>query len=239
MAHHLLLPAATLLLTLLFLSPPTATAKDSVVLDVDGNPVEAGSQYYVLTSGWGGAGRGGLTAASLGGPCPLYVGQYRLWVQKGSPVTFYPSNPSQKHITQSSDVNIAFAPNPICRNQGVWQLGYNGISFYITTNGVIGKQEDVDTFANWFKIEQAGGLPGAYKIVYCFAVPSTGPEPVVPDSRRRTGPEPDTEYCEQLDATVPVPPMGLSLLTPVPIDNPLPFFGFVFKKVNTTANHSY
>ncbi|KNA11067.1 hypothetical protein SOVF_138580 [Spinacia oleracea] len=219
MAHHLLLAAATILLTLFFLSPPTAA--DSVVLDIDGNPVEAGSQYYVLTRGTRGAGRGGLTAAPLGGLCPLYVGQHRSWTQQGSPVTFFPANPSQKYITQSSDVNIAFGLNPICRNLGVWQLGYSfsGVP-YVTTNGVIGNP-GAETFTNWFKIEHAFG-PESYKIVYCFLVPAPWYSRMSP-----------YEYCEQLDATIPGP-SDLAMLSLVPIDKPLPFFGFVFKKVTST-----
>ncbi|KNA21297.1 hypothetical protein SOVF_044560 [Spinacia oleracea] len=240
MANHLLLPAATIFLTLLFLSPATATATaaDSVVVDIDGNPLEAGSQYYVLTSGSRGAGRGGLNAVPLGGICPLYVGQHRSWNNRGSPVSFYPADLSQKNITLSSDVNIAFGLSAMCRNQGVWQLSSNELGvFYITTNGEIGNP-GAETFTNWFKIEK---LPfpksNSYRIVYCFAVPKPGPEPVhvVPDSRR-TGPESvvPTEYCQQLDATLPGP-WDLSMLSLVPIDNPLPFFGFVFKKVTTTT----
>ncbi|KNA11068.1 hypothetical protein SOVF_138590 [Spinacia oleracea] len=231
MANHLLLPAATIILTLLFLSPPTVTAADSVVLDMDGNPLEAGSQYYVLTLGTRGAGRGGLTAERLTGPCPLYVGQHRSWTQQGSPVTFYPADSSQKNITQSSDVNIAFNPSPICRNQGVWQLSSNGLGvFHVTTNGVIGNP-GAETFTNWFKIEKASSEPDSYKIVYCFVVPGPGPVPAPPE----TGKNRPDEYCEQLDATIPVPPLDFSLLSLVPIDNPLPFFGFVFKKVTTTT----
>ncbi|KNA03096.1 hypothetical protein SOVF_212410 [Spinacia oleracea] len=199
MANHLLLLAATIL----FLSPPTVTAADSVVLDMDGNPVEAGSRYYVQTLGSRGASRGGLAAEPLSGICPLYVGQHRSWTNQGRPITFYPADPSQKNITLSSDVNIAFGLNGLCRNQGVWQLTSNGDGvFYVTTNGEIGNP-GAETFTNWFKLEEA--LPGtnSYKIVYCFLVP-------VPAGNGKS--HPDSEYCEQLDATLPGP-WDLSLLS--------------------------
>uniref|UniRef100_A0A803LJE2 Uncharacterized protein n=1 Tax=Chenopodium quinoa TaxID=63459 RepID=A0A803LJE2_CHEQI len=133
MGHRLILSSSTILVTLLILSPPTATAA-SPVLDTDGNPLEAGSQYYVLTSGRGAAGRGGLTAEPdlYDGICPWYVGQYFSWTKQGSPVSFHPADPSQTQLTLGEDVNIAFGPSYVCRNQGVWQLETNGKVFYLT-----------------------------------------------------------------------------------------------------------
>ncbi|XP_021727144.1 21 kDa seed protein-like [Chenopodium quinoa] len=174
MGHRLILSSSTILVTLLILSPPTATAA-SPVLDTDGNPLEAGSQYYVLTSGRGAAGRGGLTAEPdlYDGICPWYVGQYFSWTKQGSPVSFHPADPSQTQLTLGEDVNIAFGPSYVCRNQGVWQLETNG---------------------------------------------------------KRS------ENCQQFDATLPGPPgRDWSWLKLVPIDDPLPFFGFVFKKFTSTS----
>ncbi|XP_021741710.1 miraculin-like [Chenopodium quinoa] len=224
MAHHLILLSSTILVALLILSPPTAAA--SPVLDIDGNPLEAGSQYYVLTSGRGAAGRGGLTAEPdlYDGICPLYVGQYYSWTKQGSPVSFHPADPSQTQVTLGEDVNIAFGPSYVCRNQGVWQLGTTtGEVFYLTTNGVIGNASNK---ADWFKIEQAAFGPGSYKIVYCFATPVT-------DSSSQTQ---RSENCQQFDSTAPGPPgSDWSWLSFVPIDDPLPFFGFVFKKFTSTS----
>ncbi|KNA21295.1 hypothetical protein SOVF_044540 [Spinacia oleracea] len=125
MGHHILFPSAAAII-LLILSLSTVTAADSVVLDVDGNPVEAGSQYYVLTSVSGSAGRGGLMSGPdlYDGICPFYVGQYKSWIEQGSPVNFYPADTSQRNITQGSDVNIAFRPKSRLRKPRGVAVGY-------------------------------------------------------------------------------------------------------------------
>ncbi|KAL2903296.1 Trypsin/chymotrypsin inhibitor [Bienertia sinuspersici] len=158
-SYHFLLPTITTIhVTLLFLSTPTAA--NHAVLDIDGNPLEASSRYYVLTWGRGAAAR-------------------------GRPVSFYPADPSQKQITEGDEINISFGGPNYCRTNGVWQL----------------------TFDEKTMIPIMGGK---------------------------------RENCQQLDATQPGP-NGVSFLSLVPIDNPLPFFGFVFKKVTTddAASTSY
>ncbi|KAL2903312.1 Miraculin [Bienertia sinuspersici] len=217
--YHFLLPTITTIFNILFfLSPPTAA--NPPVIDIDGNPLEVGSQYYVLTSGRGAAGRGGLFAVSKPPQlCPRYVAQFSFEIDQGRPINFYPADPSQKQITEGDDINIAFSGPNYCQNLGVWQLTFDEKTMipYVSTNGVIGNPGP-ETFSNWFKIEKTIG--GSYKIVYCFLRPA----PRIMGGKR--------ENCQQLDATQPGP-YGVPFLSLVPIDNPLPFFGFVFKKVTT------
>lgn len=228
MAHQFILQAiATILVTLLFLSSPTTAG--SPVLDIDGNPLEVGSQYYVLTTGRGAAGRGGLTDTfKPPSVCPSYVAQHGSWTNNGRPVTFYPSDSSQKQIIQGDEMNIAFGIIPLCRSTGIWRLTFDNETHvpYVATNGVIGNPGTFETFGNWFKIEKAFG-DSSYKIVFCFVEPVPAPGNTNLVGRRR--------HCEQLDATQKGPNGDLSYLSLVPLDQNLPFFGYVFKKVDTSS----
>lgn len=138
-------------------------------------------------------------------------------------VSFHPADPSQKHITEGTEVNIAFSGPSHCRDEGVWKLSFDEQTNvpYVTTEGVIGNPGP-DTFANWFKIEKATDF--SYKLVYCFLKP----EPANALNRQR-------ENCQQLDAAIPGPNTFFSWLSLVNIDNPLPFFGFTFQKASTKS----
>ncbi|XP_057530034.1 miraculin-like [Amaranthus tricolor] len=224
MGHKFLLTTTILLISLINLSPRTLAGTE--ILDTDGNPLVSGSRYYILTSGWGAAGRGGVTPtirSSSGVPCPKYVAQFSSEWEKGRPVSFFPSDPNQKEITEETEVNISFGLDPYCRNSMVWQLNFedSGVGSYIpfiTTNGVIGNP-GAETFNNWFQIEKIDKF-GSYRILYCFLLP-------VPYSDKQGK---EGKSCEQIDATIPGR-NGLNYLSLVPIENSLPFFGFVFKKV--------
>ncbi|CAO2829290.1 unnamed protein product [Amaranthus hypochondriacus] len=223
MGHKFLLTTAILLISLINLSPRTLAGTE--ILDTDGNPLVAGSRYYILTAGWGAVGRGGVTPTtrpSTMSPCPKYVAQISNQWDNGRPVNFIPSDPNQTEITEETEVNISFGIDPYCRSLMVWQLNYENVGGssipLINTNGVIGNPGG-ETFNNWFQIEKIEGF-GSYRIVYCFAtpVPASGQQGKV------------GRNCEQLDATIPGR-NGLNYLSLVPIDNFLRFFGFVFKKV--------
>ncbi|CAO2829289.1 unnamed protein product [Amaranthus hypochondriacus] len=225
MVHKILLTTTILLLSLINLSPRTLAGTE--ILDTDENPLVAGSRYYILTSGWGAAGRGGVTPAIRSSsvvPCPKYVAQISFEWDKGRPVSFFPSDPNQKEITEETEVNISFGLDPYCRSLAVWQLNFEEIGDgsssipFITTNGVIGNP-GAETFNNWFQIEKIDKI-GSYRIVYCFATP-------VPFSDKEGK---EGKNCEQIDATIPGR-NGVNYLSLVPIENSLPYFGFVFKKV--------
>ncbi|KAK6123651.1 hypothetical protein DH2020_042605 [Rehmannia glutinosa] len=69
----------------------TAAEQPSPVLDIDGNKVRAGVDYYILPVIRGRG--GGLTLATTGNDtCPLSVVQEQMEVKNGLPLTFTPVN---------------------------------------------------------------------------------------------------------------------------------------------------
>jgi len=122
MATKLVLPYANTLLLLFLSLSPTAIA--SVVLDIEGNPLDSVSKYYIRP--WGTGFRGGLTRASKPGQlCPQYVTQSPYETDIGQPVRFFPADGTQRgRIHLFSDLNIAFGPS-FCRSDGVWSLTHD------------------------------------------------------------------------------------------------------------------
>lgn len=148
----------------------TKTTDDSLVLDVDGNPIEVGSAYYVRTELSKAGIGGGLVTASKPNhtQCPQYVAQLAYGFEGEIPVTFYPSSSSQKFIHISSDINIIFNTTSNVCSQGAWQLtpdASNG-NLYLSTGGVIGNPGSLTT-ANWFKIARSPYDPKFYQLEYC------------------------------------------------------------------------
>ncbi|XP_021719341.1 miraculin-like [Chenopodium quinoa] len=151
-------------------SATTANNVDSLVLDIEGNPLEVGSFYYVRTPQstfrWG----GGIVAASKPNQpeCPQYVAQLGEGWYRESPIKFLPSDPSHKHVHISSDVNVVFNNSFSACSQGAWQLtpDANSGDLFLSTGGGIGNPSP-QTAANWFKIEKRRGDPGFYQLEYC------------------------------------------------------------------------
>ncbi|KAK2662927.1 hypothetical protein Ddye_001504 [Dipteronia dyeriana] len=162
----------TLSLSFLFfalLTKPLSGHPDPL-LDLDGEKVEAGWAYYII-SAIRGAGGGGLTLSfNRNGLCPLDVTQHSLDLFRGYPMFFFPTNYSSEnrgYVHESMDVNILFYANIInCNEPMVWKVdNYDEKrgAWFITTNGVIGNPGPL-TMKNWFKFVKIGD---AYKIVHC------------------------------------------------------------------------
>ncbi|KAK4835347.1 hypothetical protein QYF36_008663 [Acer negundo] len=142
------------------------------LLDLNGDKVEAGSAYYII-SAFPGAGGGGLTLSlNRNGSCPLDVTQHSLDLLMGYPMLFFPTNYSSEnrgHIHESMDVNIMFYANIIsCNEPTVWKVdNYDEKrgAWFITTNGVVGNPGP-QTLQNWFKFVKAN-IADTYKIVHC------------------------------------------------------------------------
>ncbi|XP_021746591.1 miraculin-like [Chenopodium quinoa] len=168
---NLIIQFSTTIFLITFLSIGAAkTAANDLVLDVEGNPLEVGSSYYVRTElskvGIG----GGLVAASKPDEpeCPQYVAQLAAGWYGETPITFLPSNPSQKHIHISSDLNIMFNTSSSVCSQGAWELtpDANSGNLHLSTGGGIGNPSP-QTAANWFKIEKSIAISGCYQLEYC------------------------------------------------------------------------
>jgi len=171
MSPHFLLAPATFLLLLLLLSPPTTSADTTTVLDIDGHPLQASTNYYILPVVRGRG--GGLTLLPKNDTafCPLYVGQETLEVSKGYPLKFFPVNPEEKLISVSTDLNFEFDVATICLVPTGWSLISDDASgrLLIGIGGTRGNP-GLETLSNWFKIEKAGSGKYDYKIVFCPGV---------------------------------------------------------------------
>ncbi|KAK1592492.1 hypothetical protein Q3G72_025777 [Acer saccharum] len=143
------------------------------LLDLDGDKVEAGSAYYIVSI-IRGAGGGGLTLSpNRNGSCPLDVTQHSSDLLRGYPMFFYPinySNENRGYVHESMDVNIQFYANIIsCNEPMVWKVdNYDEKrgAWFITTNGVVGNPGP-QTLPNWFKFVKIGVGINSYKIVHC------------------------------------------------------------------------
>ncbi|KAI8540793.1 hypothetical protein RHMOL_Rhmol08G0012500 [Rhododendron molle] len=137
------------------------------VLDVEGNELRKGIDYYVLPVIRGNS--GGLTLSSTSNAttaCPLDVVQEQREVDYGLPLTFSPVNPKKGLIRVSTDTNIKFSVAIVCVRSTVWRLdGYDesvGKSF-VTAGGIEG-DPGRETISNWFRIDE---YEGDYKLVFC------------------------------------------------------------------------
>ncbi|KAK4858163.1 hypothetical protein QYF36_012043 [Acer negundo] len=149
----------------------TADASTDPVLDIAGEKLRTGTDYYILPVVRGRG--GGLTLASTGNEnCPLDVVQERHEVENGLPVTFSPVNIKKGVVRLSTDQNIKFSASTICIQSTVWKLDSHDDSlgqWFVTTGGVEGNPGRVTT-SNWFKIEE---FDDDYKLVFCPSVCDT------------------------------------------------------------------
>lgn len=162
MGKNILLPATTTLLILLLSLSPTRTTAD-VVRDSEGNPVEAGSEYYIRPVGIGF--RGGITRSpkSQQSRCPLYAVESPNEVDPGQAVKFLPILRS-KHILLSSKLRIDSGFSAYCRQDGLWRMSLDAWSrrFVVSATGPFGVPGD------WFKIEKSeSSETPSYKITSC------------------------------------------------------------------------
>ncbi|XP_073035929.1 kunitz trypsin inhibitor 5-like [Primulina eburnea] len=139
------------------------------VLDLDGDKLKEGTQYYILPVIRGRG--GGVTLSSrTNRTCPLYVSQAPSEVDNGLPLTFRPVDFNKGGvIRESTDLNIQFSAVSICIQSTVWKLDqYDELTrqYFITTGGVLGSPGPA-TISNWFKI---GRNQSDYKLVFCPTV---------------------------------------------------------------------
>ncbi|KAG8378604.1 hypothetical protein BUALT_Bualt07G0002800 [Buddleja alternifolia] len=145
----------------------SAAQSPSPVLDIAGNKLRAGTDYYMLPVIRGRG--GGLTLASTGNKtCPLGVVQEQFEVKNGLPLTFTPVNSKKGVIRVSTDQNIKFSAASTCVQSTVWKLDYDESigKYFVMTGGVEGNPGR-ETISNWFKIEE---YEGDYKLFFCPTV---------------------------------------------------------------------
>ncbi|KAH7550572.1 hypothetical protein ACOSP7_023944 [Xanthoceras sorbifolium] len=175
-------PCLALSLSFLFFAlftKPLLSAPEPL-LDINGDKVEAGTAYFIVSAIRGGGGGGLSLTFNRNGSCPLDVFQEPLDLLKGYPMFFYPTNYKSGdggYIYGSTDVNILVYANILnCNQPFVWKVDNFDDkigAWFITTNGALGNPGP-QTLENWFKFERATG--DAYKIVHC---PSVSESPVL------------------------------------------------------------
>ncbi|PPD66793.1 hypothetical protein GOBAR_DD36327 [Gossypium barbadense] len=140
--------ASVFLLFIIFSVTPSsflfgvANATNEPVLDTDGNEVQTGTEYYVVSAIWG-AGGGGLALGwPSGNPCPEVVAQSRSG-DDGIPVIFSNLDSNDGVVRLSSDINIEFIPlRPrLCPTTTVWKVDdydHSAGKWWVITDGVTG-----------------------------------------------------------------------------------------------------
>lgn len=152
-----------------------ASAASIKVLDIDGQELRTGTNYFILPA-FRGNGGGLKLYSGRTSRCPLDVVQEPNEVSRGIPVTFTPTNPREPTIRASSDLNIKFSGASICGQSTVWRLdggrGAGSGQLFVSTGGVLGNPGGA-TISNWFRIEKLPGRNNSYKLVYCPMVCNT------------------------------------------------------------------
>lgn len=170
-ATCLLLPF--LLLSLAATKPLSGAAdqEHDPVLDVDGQKLRTGSEYYILPV-FRGRGGGLTLTPPRNGSCPFNVAQEQQEVDRGLPLKFTPVNPKEGVIRVSTDHNVKFSAVTICIQSNVWRLAAKDEATgqrFIAADGVEGNPGR-ETLSNWFKIHK---YDDDYKLVFCPTVCNT------------------------------------------------------------------
>ncbi|XVE90583.1 hypothetical protein DITRI_Ditri20bG0089400 [Diplodiscus trichospermus] len=159
----------TTLFLALFLLFGSTIADDQLdpVLDISGQELQTGTDYYILPVSRGRG--GGLTLASTGNEtCPLDVVQEQLEVSNGLPVTFSPVNVTKGVVRVSTDLNVKFSAATICVQSTVWKLDNDeSIQKRVVTTGGVEGNPGSETLSNWFQIQK---FDDDYKLVFCPGV---------------------------------------------------------------------
>ncbi|XVF09497.1 hypothetical protein REPUB_Repub07fG0098300 [Reevesia pubescens] len=146
-----------------------ANAANEPVLDSNGDEVQTGTEYYVVSAIWG-AGGGGLALGRANDQkCPEIVVQRQSDQDYGTPVIFHNLDTNDNVVYRSSEYNIEFVPirDRLCLTSTVWKVDDYDEStgkWWLTTGGVKGNSGP-NTMKSRFKIEAAGPL--GYKFKFC------------------------------------------------------------------------
>ncbi|OMO68082.1 Proteinase inhibitor I3, Kunitz legume [Corchorus capsularis] len=149
-----------------------ANAANEPVLDVDGEEVLTGVEYFVVSAIWGAGGGGLAIGRSSNQSCPEIVVQRRSDLDNGIPVIFYNANSSDEIVRLDTDVNVEFVPirDRLCLTSTVWVLDNYDESmgkWWVTLGGVIGNPGP-STLKNWFKIDKFTSI--GYQFSFCPSV---------------------------------------------------------------------
>ncbi|KAK4735007.1 hypothetical protein R3W88_009268 [Solanum pinnatisectum] len=124
------------------------------VLDVSGNAVRRGVNYYILPAGRGNG--GGLQVASIRNQTnPLVVSQNADESVIGVNVQFSPVDPKENTVRLSIDMNVKFTSMVISDSSTVWRINTELIpERYLVTIGGVEGNPGRETLGNWFNIDK-------------------------------------------------------------------------------------
>ena len=149
-----------------------AKAANKPVLDIDGDELRAGVEYYVVSSIWGAGGGGLALGRTTDQKCPEIVVQRGSDLDNGIPVIFSNLDTNDDVVRLSTDSNIEFVPrrDRLCLTSTVWKVDnydHSTGKWWLTTDGVKGNPGP-NTLTSWFKIEKNGEI--GYKFTFCPSV---------------------------------------------------------------------
>ncbi|KAK8481675.1 hypothetical protein V6N12_002237 [Hibiscus sabdariffa] len=153
-----------------------ATTGHNPVLDIEGEVVRTGIEYYAVSAIWGPSGGGLAIGNSSKNDCPGIVVQSQSDVDYGAPVIFSNANTSDDAVRLSSYVNIEF-PSPVnkfCLTSTVWMLDdfeTSAGTHRVGLGGIKGNP-GCETMRNWFQLEKFD-MNHVYKFKYCQKVCDT------------------------------------------------------------------
>lgn len=142
------------------------------VVDVDGEPLRYGVDYFVV-SAIRGAGGGGLSLAGIS--CPLSVKQERIDLMRGIPVKFLAVDVVGDNVVrESTDLNVKFNIQIQCEEATVWRVGrFEGLAEWVVRLGGVEGYHGPGTADSLFKIQRAGGPSSSYLFRFCPSKPRT------------------------------------------------------------------
>lgn len=140
---------------------------NQTVFDTDGQPLEAGVEYYIrpaiTDSG------GDFTIILRNNTCPFYVGQKNSDASEGTRVTFTPFAEGENLIREFRDVKIEFEAITICIQSLAWKVGEidpaTGRRLIVT-----GEDESTYSLRNYFHIDGTE-IEKVYTLNWCPAEP--------------------------------------------------------------------
>ncbi|KMZ75087.1 hypothetical protein ZOSMA_11G01150 [Zostera marina] len=144
------------------------------VLDVDGKPLQAVDEYYVIPAEDAGM-AGGIGLGKLKTTCEINVAEDFTpegIKTNGISVRFFPANSNDTVVSLSSDVNVVLSwKKSVCGKSPVWKLGgYETTSgkWFVVVGGEVGFPS-TSTLSNWFKIGKFDDdeKTERYKFFYC------------------------------------------------------------------------
>ncbi|KAH7512745.1 kunitz type trypsin inhibitor 104 [Ziziphus jujuba] len=149
------------------ISSVQAQTYNQTVFDTDGQPVEAGVEYYIRPAITDFGGR--FTLILRNNTCPYYVGQENSDASEGTPVTLTPFAEGETLIREFRDVKIEFQAITICIQSLAWKVGERDPT---TGRRLIVTGEDDSTYSllNYFRIDGTE-IENVYTLTWCPAEP--------------------------------------------------------------------